>query len=229
MAGSLLWLAAPRHETHEEVVTTGDHDRAITVERLIGASLRQIGREPRVVWHFGVTRFRVELGENPPGDLARRFVGRPKSATRIEGKWRLEEAKDQLVLYDLVGEDFKMSSEVILPILPAGLLRANLGEQQYSVNEFDIAGQWESVGDGPQISWSLTFEPLITRGSPFVVECNKGPLPKEITSKLLAQPAEVSRIEGEWKFDRFAKRLELRKVTAGTHRQHTARADSRRG
>jgi len=195
-------------------VPPGSHDTAITVERLTGATLVEIGRDKSLVWHFGVKRFLLEIRGGPRDGLVRQLLGRAANVSRIQGNWQFDEEKHQLVLHGLVGDNLKNPGQVVLPMLPAGLFRANVGERQYNIDEFDICGRWESVGEGPKVSWTFEVRP---RNS-LVVECANGILPAALTSKVFGHAAEVSRIEGEWEFKRSG-RLVLRRLRAGTHRQ----------
>ena len=200
-------------------VEPGDCYLPITAERLTGATLRQIGGRPGLVWHFGVTRFRLDLDKSPPDEWVRQLKGKGTEIKRIEGHWRYEAKKSQLVLHGLGIKDAEDLPIIALSIRPAGLLRADLGDRQYSVNELDVRGKWKSLEKDREVMWTFEFDPHITRGNPFAVQRKNGPLPDSITSAFLGRPEETSKIEGEWKFDRFTKRLELIKLTAGTRRQ----------
>lgn len=192
----------------------GPHERPITVERLTGATLVEIGRDKSIVWHFGVERFLVEIRGGPRDGLVRQLLGRAADVSQIQGLWQFNEKKNRLVLHDLVGDDLKNPHRVVLPMLPAGPFRTDLGDRQYNIDELDICGRWESVGDGPKVSWTFEVRP---RNSS-VVRCAEGTLPPALTIKLLGDPTEVSEIEGEWEFRR-SRRLVLTRLTAGTHQQ----------
>jgi hypothetical protein len=200
-------------------VEPGDCYQSITAERLTGATLRQIGGKPGLVWHFGVTRFRLDLDKKPPDEWVRRLASTGAGISRIEGQWRYEARKSQLVLYDLAIKDAEDLPSIVMPIRPAGLLRADLGDRQYSINELDVRGKWKSLEKNREVVWTFEFDPHIRRENPFTIQCENGELPKSITSALLDRPEETSKIEGKWKFDRFTKRLQLSKLTPGTCEQ----------
>jgi hypothetical protein len=103
-------------------------------------------------------------------------------------------------------------------MLPAGPFRADLGNRQYNIDELDVCGRWESVGEDPKVSWTFSDQSLGTPGNSLVIQCAEGTLPAALTTRLLGYPAEVSRIEGQWESKR-SRRLVLVKLTAGKHRQ----------
>ena len=192
----------------------GSHERPITVERLTGATLVEIGRDKSIVWHFGVERFLLEIRGGPRDALVRQLLGRAADARQIQGQWQFDEKKNQLVLHDLVADNLRNPHQVVLPMLPAGLFRADLGDRQYNIDELDICGRWESVGEGPRVSWTFEGRP----SNSLAIQCEEGTLPAALTTKLFGHPAEVSRIGGEWESKR-SRRLVLTKLRAGTHRQ----------
>jgi hypothetical protein len=70
--------------------------RPVTRAWLIGDPLRDYGR-PQVTWTFTETGFVVDGGGAAlPADLALALLGPNRSATRIEGNWRLDEVKEIL-------------------------------------------------------------------------------------------------------------------------------------
>lgn len=192
----------------------GSCERPITVERLTGATLVEIGREKSVVWHFGVKRFLVEIRGGPRDELVRQLLGHAVDVRQIQGQWQFDDKKNQLVLDGLNAENLKNPHQVVLPMLPAGLFRANLGDRQYNIDELDICGSWESLGEGPKVSWTFEVRP---RNS-LVIQCAEGALPEALTTKFFGHPAEVSKVEGEWESKR-SRSLVLTGLKAGTHRQ----------
>ncbi len=192
----------------------GSFERSITVERLTGATLVEISRDKSIVWHFGVKRFLLEIRGGPRDALVRQVLGRTANVSKIRGQWQFDEKKHQLVLHDVMAENLKNPQQVVLPMLPAGLFRTDLGDRQYNIDELDICGGWESVGEGPKVSWTFEVRP----GNSLVVQCAEGTLPVALTIKLFGHPAEVSKVEGEWEFKR-SRRLVLTNLRAGTHRQ----------
>jgi len=198
-----------------ESVSPGSFERPITVERLTGATLVEVGRDKSIVWHFGVKRFSLEIRGGRRDALVRRLLGHAANARQIQGQWQFDEKKDQLVLHDVMAENLKNSHRVTMPMFPAGPFRTDLGDRQYNIDELDICGGWESVGEGPKVSW--TFE--VSSGNSLVVQCTEGTLPAVLTTKLFGHPADVSKVEGEWKFNQSSGRLVLTKLRAGTHRR----------
>jgi hypothetical protein len=195
-------------------------DRAITTERLTGATLTEIGRDPKIIWHFGVKRFRVEFRGDPPVALIRQLLGQEKKVKQIEGLWRYKDQGNQLVLEDLSAGDLKNRQQVILQIDPAGPLRANLDDRQYHLEEFDVRGLWESTAEDAKVSWKFKFEPLIDLGNPLTVQCEKGYLPESLVKSLMGESLKVSKIEGQWEFIPNTKRIKFKKLSAEGHKQN---------
>jgi hypothetical protein len=99
-----------------------------------GARLQPLAREAK--WYFSFTneQFVLESTKEPlPSDLKKAFLGPDQSASRIEGKWRLEDGNRTLVFSDLRIDGKEKSGEVKLAIEPAGPIRVNLGDHQYNV------------------------------------------------------------------------------------------------
>jgi hypothetical protein len=174
----------------------------------------EIGRDNSIVWHFGVKRLLVEIRGGPRDALVRQLLGRAADVRQIQGQWQFDDKKNQLVLDGLVAENLKNRHQVVLPMLPAGLFRANLGDRQYNIDELDICGSWESLGEGPKVSWTFEVRP----SNSLVIQCAEGTLPAALMTKFFGHPAEVSKVEGEWESKR-SRRLVLRKLSAGAHRQ----------
>jgi hypothetical protein len=171
----------------------------ITENRLVGATLDDVGNV--ALWHFGPQRFRIEIRRDPPAEMIRQLLGRDVNVKQIEGHWRLEEQKGRLVLTGITAGDLKNSQEVVVPITPAGLLRTNLGNRQYNVFEFSVRGRWESIGTGPKVSLSFTWQPDVDRGNPFTATCNQAAIPETLTAALLGKSLRVSHIQGNWNFN----------------------------
>lgn len=190
-------------------------ERRITVERLTGATLVEVSRDKSIVWHFGVKRFLLEIRGARRDALVRQLLGRAANVSQIRGHWQFDEKNHQLVLHDVMAENLKDSHKVTMPMFPAGPFRTDLGDRQYNIDELDICGRWESVGKGPKVSWTFEVRP----GNPLVVQCTEGTLPAALTTKLFGHPADVSKVEGEWKFNQSSGRLVLTKLRAGTHRR----------
>jgi hypothetical protein len=115
-------------------VQVGGVDTPITAERLNGSRLILVAGDPGVEWVFHDSTFFVDSGKAPlPKDIAEALLGSGKTSTRVEGKWRLDEAKSELVLTELRAGDQPGRETCVLPIRPAGAVRANLGERQYNV------------------------------------------------------------------------------------------------
>lgn len=184
--------------------------------RLVGATLDDIGDV--VVWHFGPKRFRVEFRREPPAEMIRQLLGRDVKAKQIEGQWRYEEQKGRLVLVGITAGDFKNSHEVVLPMTPAGRLRTNLGDRQYNIFEFSVRGRWESVGKGPKVSLTFTWQPFVDQGNPFTAKCDQGTLPETLTAGLLGNSLRVSQIQGNWKFNRGDKEVVFTSLRSTDHR-----------
>lgn len=210
----VLWLPLAK-AVPEEPPPPGSFDEPITVERLTGATLVEIGRDKSIVWHFGVKRFLLEIRGGPRDALVRQLLGSAANVRQIQGQWQFDEKKHQLALHGLVAENLKNTHKVVLPMLPAGPFRTDLGDRQYNIDELDICGRWESVGKGPKVSWTFGFE---SHGNSLLIQCAEGPLPAAVTTKLFGRPAEVSKVEGEWEARR-SRRLVLTKLSTGTHRQ----------
>jgi hypothetical protein len=194
-------------------------DRAITTERLTGATLSEIGRNSEIVWHFGVKRFRVEFHSDPPATFVRQLLGQERKVKTIEGRWRYEDRDSRLVLEDLSAGEFHNRQQVILSIDPAGPLRADIGDRQYNIDEFDVRGQWKSIKGEVTVSWKFKFEPVIGHGNPLIVQCENGLLPEPLVNSLMGRSLKVSKIEGKWEFDRYKKQILFKNLEAGGHKQ----------
>jgi hypothetical protein len=186
----------------------------------VGATLDDI--KDVAVWHFGPKRFRIEFHGDPPADMIHQILGREAKVKQIEGEWLYQENKDEISLNDITAGEFKNPKEVVLPMTPAGRLRTDLGGRQYNIMEFSVRGRWESVGKGPKVSLTFTYQPSADRGNPFTAQCDQGDLPETLTAGLLGDSLKVSRIEGEWKFDQFVrgdKKVVFTKLKSGDHRR----------
>jgi hypothetical protein len=110
--------------------------RPVTAERLTGARLTFIRTPPKIQWDFDKERFvlRVE-GEPTPKGLLKYLLGPGKTASRVEGHWRLSRDGSKLVLSDLTGDGRPGKERVRLHIAPAGRARVNLAKRQYDIRE----------------------------------------------------------------------------------------------
>jgi hypothetical protein len=119
--------AAPRK------VQVGGVDTPIDTNRLTNARLLSVG-DPQIEWVFKDSDFSVDSGDKTlPKDLSEPLLGAGLSGTRVEGKWRLDAVKSELVLTELRSGDQPGQAGATLPILPAGAVRANLGKRQYNI------------------------------------------------------------------------------------------------
>lgn len=217
VGASCVVLISCLDATAAEAIPPGSSHKSVTTRRLTGATLDEVGSNASVVWHFGVKRFRVEFHGEPPADLVRQLLGRTANASRIEGQWRYEDTKGNLVLHEVAAKDAKNPHEVVLPIHPAGLLRADLGGRQYHLYECYLRGRWESIGGGPKVVWK--FDERQMDRYAIAVETDKGPLPKELVAKLFDRPITSSRITGECEVDCYDRRLVLKNLSAGNYQQ----------
>jgi len=192
----------------------GSCERPVTVERLTGATLVEIGRDKSIVWHFGAKQFLLEIRGPRRDALVRHLLGSAANAHQLQGRWQFNEKNDQIILHDVRAENLNNPHKVALPMLPAGPFRADLGDRQYNIDELDICGGWESVGKDAKVSWTFEIRP----NNSLVIQSTEGTLPAALTTKLFGHPAEVSKIEGDWEFKR-SRRLVLTQLRADTHRQ----------
>jgi hypothetical protein len=106
----------------------------VTVGRLAGARLDFIRPRPEVRWDFSGERFVLTVrGEPAPRTLFDALVGPGKTATRIEGRWRLAADGQSLELSDVTADGRPGAKSARLPIGPAGRARVNLGDLQYNL------------------------------------------------------------------------------------------------
>jgi hypothetical protein len=70
-------------------------------------------------WTFSDTEFVLVAGGKPlPADLLKAILGPGESATRIEGKWRIENDNHVLVLSDIRSDGKEIKEEARLEIVP---------------------------------------------------------------------------------------------------------------
>lgn len=122
--------------------------RPVTVERLTGAQLLEIGQEPAIVWDFTADRFELTIDGDPlPTDLLDSLLGEGEQSRRIVGAWKLSADGQALLISEIEAQPLpsddlqstvstaRGAAEVRLSLAPAGWVRANLGERQYNIRE----------------------------------------------------------------------------------------------
>jgi hypothetical protein len=102
------------------------------VQRLTGARLESIACDGD--WSFTEKQFILQSDNKTlPPDLLKSLLGPDRSASRIEGNWRLEDDNSVLALSDVRGDGKEGLKEVRLEIVPAGP-RVNIGgPHQYNI------------------------------------------------------------------------------------------------
>lgn len=114
--------------------TEPEWDQPVTASRLKGGRLKSI--DSKVVWAFTDSKFVLKNNEDNkqpiPTDLVEQLLGPGSSATRIEGRWQLDEQRGLLILSEIERDGKKGAPESRMPIGPAGPIRVNLGGRQYN-------------------------------------------------------------------------------------------------
>jgi hypothetical protein len=104
----------------------GSCESRITVERITGATLVEIGRDNSIAWHFGVKRFLLEIRGGRRGALVRQLLGRAADVKQIQGQWQFERSTRQLVLTRLRAGSHRQTELVETTIEPVGVLTIEL-------------------------------------------------------------------------------------------------------
>ena len=68
-----------------------------------------------------------------PAEFLTVFLGPGRKTPRIEGQWDLDEKQGVLILTVASAKGMQGKKEVKLKISPAGLIRANIGKEQYNI------------------------------------------------------------------------------------------------
>lgn len=91
--------------------------------------------EGEVVWVFSDGRFIITPGKGRslPGDLLWGAIGPQRTASQIEGKWRLEDDDWAIVLTEILFDGKAGLPEARLDFAPAGGKRITLGNRQYTL------------------------------------------------------------------------------------------------
>jgi hypothetical protein len=123
-----LWQEAPRGPA-EEIL------RDKLPDRLKEARLDPVVRDAKWFWSFSNERFVLDAGkELLPSDLQIALLGHDLKASRVEGKWNLEDDNRKLAFFDMqVDGKEKPGWDAKLAIGPAGPIRVNLGSYQYNI------------------------------------------------------------------------------------------------
>lgn len=112
----------------------GGIDSPVTTERLTGATLVSVNEGPVVQWTFTQTGFDVHAGEKElPAEIVETLRGTGVAGEQIEGTWRFDADKSELVLTRRIEGAEPNEFHVALPISGAGHVRVNLGSLQYNV------------------------------------------------------------------------------------------------
>jgi hypothetical protein len=114
--------------------TPGSSSRPVTAQRLRESRLEHIQSDPSMVWTFSEKTFVLVLGgRTVPTKLVETLMGSADRVARVEGAWRLDEDKGELVLSDVTGDGKPGRKSARLRTSPAGLIRIDLGDDQYNI------------------------------------------------------------------------------------------------
>ena len=104
-------------------------DEPVTRDRLAGARLTAIDKSHS--WTFTQKTFVLASGKkNIPADLVKALLGPDRKASRIEGKWDLRPGV--LTLSAISADGKQAQKDAKLKVEPAGLIRVNIGKEQYN-------------------------------------------------------------------------------------------------
>jgi len=106
----------------------------LTPQRLNGARLESVARPPQIEWQLTGERFILRIDGSPaPKLLLDTLLGTGKSATRIEGRWKLSEDGSNLQLLDVTADGRPGAKFAGLIIRPDGQTRVYLVDRLYDL------------------------------------------------------------------------------------------------